>query len=525
MWQEWAGGAASDLRMPLARPARWHGGWVTMTAWLTGRDGGRTVGLRFGDRLLFIGGEFVPASDGQWLESVNPATEDVHGRVPVASAVDVDRAVGAAETAQADWAARSVWERRDSLRRLAEAIRARSADIVPLEAADTGNTISSLGRDVAVAGNYIDFFSGLGMEMKGDSVPATPDGIHFSLRQPYGVVARIVPFNHPFLFAAAHLAAPLMAGNAVIVKTPETSPLSAGILAEVCREVLPPGLVNILHGPGLPSGDALVRHPRVWRIGFTGSVQTGLAIQRAAAEVAVKHLSLELGGKNPMIVCPDADPAQVAQAAVRGMNFAWAGQSCGSNSRLLLHESLYDEVVDRIVAAVAAIRVGDPLDPAAQMGPVNSAGHYRRVLAYIESAKTEGAKLLTGGVRPQGEAFRRGYWIRPTVYANVTPAMRIAREEVFGPVLSIMRWRTPGEALEIANSSEYGLAAGVWTQDLKTAMDMARQLQSGFVWINTTARHFVGTPFGGWKNSGLGQEECLAELLSYTRNKAIHVFA
>jgi acyl-CoA reductase-like NAD-dependent aldehyde dehydrogenase len=295
-------------------------------------------------------------------------------------------------------------------------------------------------------------------------------------------------------------------------------------MGEICSEVLPPGLVGILHGTGLPTGDALVRHPRIWRIGFTGSVQTGMAIQRSAAEVAVKHLSLELGGKNPMIVCADADPDEVARAAVAGMNFAWAGQSCGSNSRLLLHESLHDAVLERIVAHVAAIRIGDPLDPASQMGPVNSVGHYRRVLGFVESARAEGAKLMTGGERPAGEAFRRGYWLRPTVYANVTMDMRIAREEIFGPVLSVLKWRTEEEAIAMANATEYGLASGVWTRDLKTAMNMVRRLQSGFVWVNTTARHFVGTPFGGWKNSGLGVEECLAELLSYSHNKAVHIF-
>jgi acyl-CoA reductase-like NAD-dependent aldehyde dehydrogenase len=482
------------------------------------------VSLEFGDRLMLIGGEWTAASDGQWVESVNPATEEVHGRVPLGSAIDIDRAVQAARAAQPGWAALSVWERRDALLRLAAGLRGRLADVVTLEAADTGNTISSLHRDVEVAANYLTYFAGLGTEMKGDSMPASADGIHFSLREPYGVVARIVPFNHPFLFAAAHLAAPLMAGNAVIIKTPETSPLSASILGDVCREVLPPGLVNIVHGPGLPTGDALVRHRDVWRIGFTGSVPTGLAIQRAAAEVAVKHISLELGGKNPMIVFPDADPDTVARAAVGGMNFAWAGQSCGSNSRLLLHESLHDAVVERIVALVESIRIGDPRDPASQMGPVNSAGHYRRVLGFIESAAAEGARLLTGGTRPPGAAFRRGYWIRPTVYSQVTPAMRVAREEVFGPILSVLRWRTEEEALAIANSTEYGLAAGVWTHDLKSALSMARGLQSGFVWINTTARHFLGSPFGGWRNSGLGVEECLAELLSYTHNKAIHVF-
>ena len=478
----------------------------------------------FGDRLMYIDGQFVPGSDGQWIDSVNPGTEEVHGRVPVGTISDVNRAVNAAEAAQPAWAALSVWERRDVLRKLGAAMRARAAEVLPLEAADTGNTIGSLGRDVEVAANYLDFFSGLGTEIKSDSVPASKDGMHFSVREPYGVVARIVPFNHPFLFAAAHLAAPLMAGNAVILKTPETSPLSGSLMGEICREVLPPGLVNIVHGPGLPTGDALVRHPKIWRIGFTGSVQTGLAIQRSAAEVAVKHVSLELGGKNAMIVCADADPATVAAEAVRGMNFAWAGQSCGSNSRLLLHESLYDDVVARIVAQVATIRVGDALDPASQMGPVNSAAHYRRILSFVESARQDGAKLLTGGERPPGADFRRGYWIQPTVYGDVTMNMRVAREEIFGPILSVLKWRTQEEAIAMANATEYGLVSGVWTHDLKVAMNFVRSLQSGFVYVNTTARHFVGTPFGGWKNSGLGREECLGELLSYTQNKAIHIF-
>lgn len=480
---------------------------------------------KFGDRLMYVGGQFVPSRSGQWIETVNPGTEEVHGRVPIATAEDVNLAVEAAEQAQPGWNALPLWEKRDLLRKLGAAMRARAGEVLPLEAADTGNTISSLARDVEVAANYLDFFSGLGTELKGESSPVTKDGLHFSIREPYGVVARIVPFNHPFLFAAAHLAAPLMAGNTVIVKTPETSPLSGTLMGEICNEVLPPGVVNILHGTGLPTGDALVRHPKIWRIGFTGSVATGMAIQRSAAEVAVKHVSLELGGKNPMIVCPDADPDRVAKAAVGGMNFAWAGQSCGSNSRLLIHESLYDAVVERVVAQVAAIRIGDALDPASQMGPVNSAAHYQRVLSFVESARRDGAKLLTGGERPGGEAFRRGYWLRPTVYGDVTMAMRVAREEIFGPILSVLKWRTEDEAIAMANATEYGLASGVWTHDLPTAMRFAKALQSGFVWINTTARHFVGMPFGGWKNSGLGREECLEELLSYTHNKAIHIFS
>lgn len=477
----------------------------------------------FGDRPMYIGGKFEASDGGKWMDSVNPATGEVHGRVPAGTVTDVDRAVKAAAAAQVEWSARSVWERGAVLRQLADAIQARGQDVIALEAADTGNTIASLGGDITLATAYLNFVSGLGIEIKGESVPATPQNIHFTMRHPFGVVGRIVPFNHPFLFAAAHLGAPLIAGNAVVLKSPDQSPLSATVMAEICHEVLPPGLVNIVSGEGMVVGDAIVRHPRVPRIGFTGSVPTGLAIQRAAAEVAVKHITLELGGKNPFIAFPDADPAAVAKAAVAGMNFSWSGQSCGSTSRLMLHESMYEDVIARIETAVSAIRVGDPLDVNSGMGPVNSARHYKHVMSLIDSAKSEGARLVTGGSRPKGAAFERGYWVRPTVFADVTMDMRIGREEVFGPVLSILKWRTTDEAIEMANCLDMGLTAAIWTNDIRLAMDTARRVESGLVWINGTGRHYMGTGFAGWKNSGLGREECLEEVLSYTQSKSIHI--
>jgi len=477
----------------------------------------------YGDCAMYIGGEFVASESGEWMDSVNPANEEVHGRVPAGTPADVDRAVRAARKAQPDWAALHVFERGALLRKLADAIRARADDVVPMEAADTGNTIASLGSDITLASGYVDFVAGLGMEIKGESVPATPQNIHFTMREPYGVVGRIVPFNHPFLFAGAHLGAPLMAGNAVVLKSPDQSPLSASIMGEICHEVLPPGIVNIVSGVGTVVGDAIVRHPNVPRIGFTGSVQTGMAIQRAAAEVAVKHVSLELGGKNPFIAFPDADPAAVAVAAVAGMNFAWSGQSCGSTSRLMLHESIYDQVVEQIAAKVGAIKMGDPSDPKSEMGPVNSGPHFDRINEIIESAKAQGANLITGGSRPDGQQFERGYWIEPTVFGDVTMDMRVAQEEVFGPVLSILKWKTTEEAVAMANYLDLGLTAAVWTNDLKLAMRTVRDLESGLVWINGTGRHYLGTGFSGWKNSGLGREECLEEVLSYTRTKAVHI--
>ncbi len=471
---------------------------------------------------MLIDGERVAAQGGDWIDSLNPANEQALGRVPAATAADVELAVAAAGRAQVGWQALSIFERGALLKTLAAELRAEAQAIIELEAQDTGNTIGALPADVAIAAAYLEFFAGLATEMKGETVPATPAGLHVSIREPFGVVARIAPFNHPFMFAAAHLAAPLTAGNSVVVKTPESSPLSGGLLAEACGRVLPPGVVNIISGWGHEAGDALVRHPDVHRIGFTGSVPTGLAIQRAAAEVAVKSVSLELGGKNPFIVLPDADVDKVAAAAVAGMNFSWAGQSCGSTSRLLIHESLFDSVVDAVAAKMDALKVANPLDPTAQMGPVNNAAHHARVMQLIDTSVAQGGRLVTGGRRPDGEQFQRGFWCRPTLFIDHENSLPITREEVFGPVLSAARWQNLDEAIAMANDTPFGLTAAIWTNDLDAALRASRTIEAGYVWINGVSQHYVGTPFGGWKNSGLGGEESLAELLSYTRNKTIH---
>ncbi|MFZ9304266.1 MAG: aldehyde dehydrogenase family protein [Gammaproteobacteria bacterium] len=480
------------------------------------------------DGLMLIDGELTAGEGGargQWIDSHDPATLAPVGRVPAATAGDVDLAVQAAARAQIAWKSLSVWERAAQLRALAAAIRARGKEILELEARDTGNTLAKLQADIQIAAGYLEYFAGLGSELKGETIPATAQGLHLTLREPYGVVARIVPFNHPFMFAAAHLAAPLMAGNAVVVKTPETSPMTGGILGELCREVLPRGLVNVIHGHGSPAGDALVRHQLVRRIGFTGSVATGLAIQRAAAESSVKHVTLELGGKNPFIVFPDADLDRAVEMAVAGMNFSWAGQSCGSTSRLLLHESVHDEIVERIAAKLSALRLGNPLSLDSEMGPVNSARQHARVLDFIAAAKADGARLVCGGGRPPGEPFANGYWIQPTLFADVQPSMRVAREEIFGPVMCALRFATEEQAIALANDSDYGLTAAVWTRDLSRSLRVMRALEAGTVWINTAGQHYVGSPFGGWKDSGLGGEECLEELFSYSQTKAVHAFA
>lgn len=475
------------------------------------------------DGRMLIGGELVESESGGWLDSVNPANEEYIGRIPAASVADVHRAVAAAEAAQPAWAALDAVTRGRLLAKVADALRSRGDEVLRLEVLDTGNTITKMKGDVEGAARSIEFFSGLATEIKGESIPASVDNLHITVREPYGVVGRIVPFNHPIKFAAHAIAAPLMAGNTVVLKPPEQSPLSAGVFGEICRDILPPGVVNIVTGNGMPTGDAIVRHPSIKRIAFTGSVPTGMVLQRAAAEVGIKHLTLELGGKNPLIAFPDMDPDKIAEVAVGAMNFAWSGQSCGSTSRLLVHESIYDAVLKGVVERVAELRLGDPLDPQSQMGPLNSKRHYERVCAMVESGISEKARLMIGGKRPEGRQFEKGYWLSPTVFADVNQKMRIGHEEIFGPVLSVFKWRDEKEALEIANSTDYGLTASIWTNDIKTALRVARGVRSGYVWVNNASAHYTGTPFGGMKNSGLGREEGLDELLSYTECKTIHI--
>src|SRR3954453_4596616 len=312
---------------------------------------------------MLIGGEMVAGESNNWIESVNPANEERLGEVGAGDPADVNRAVAAAEKAQPAWAALDIKERGKYLLKMAKRIRERGEELLHTEVLDTGNTIAKMKGDIEQAAEQLEWYTGLAIEMKGETVPASSKNLHITVREPYGVVARIVPFNHPLSFAARGLAGPLIAGNTAIIKPPETSSLSATLLGEICKEVLPPGVANIVSGNGMPAGEAIVKHPRIKRIAFTGSVPTGMAIQRAAAEGGIKALSLELGGKNPFIVWPDSDPDKVADAAVAGMNFAWAGQSCGSTSRLMLHEDLYQKVLDRVTERVAEIKLGDPMDP------------------------------------------------------------------------------------------------------------------------------------------------------------------
>jgi betaine-aldehyde dehydrogenase len=472
-------------------------------------------------RLMHVGGAWVPAASGAVLDSVDPTTEEVLATIPDAGADDVAAAVAAAADAGPAWAALG-WKRRAALlRELADRIAGEAEELARLDVRDSGNPLSGMRGDVAQASDEIRFFAGIASQTRGISGPPLTDSLSWSEREPYGVVGRIVPFNHPFKFASGKAAAPLAAGNTVIVKPGEQTSLSALELARIAADVLPPGVLNVVTGRGATAGAALVAHPGVPRIAFTGSVPSGRAVLRGAAE-EIKHVSLELGGKNPIVVFPDVDPVRAARAAVSGMNIARStGQSCGSTSRLFVHDDVRGPFLDALVQRLSELRIGDPMDEATEVGPLSFRAHHERVTAYVESGRREGATLLHGGGRPSH--LPRGFFLEPTLFADVDDAMTIAREEIFGPVMSVLSWRDWDDMVARANATELGLTANVWTDDINAAVRTARALEAGYVYVNGSGRRPGGMPFGGWKNSGLGQENGLEELLSYTREKVVTV--
>jgi len=473
-------------------------------------------------RGLFYGGAWHDAQDGKTFGIISPGNGQSLGAVADASTADVDAAVASARAAFPGWRDTAPLERARLLRRMAQIVRDNARELALLDALDCGNPAAAMVGDAAIAAAQIDFFAGLVTEMKGSSIPMGPDRLNTSVREPLGVVARIVPFNHPFMFAAGKSAAPLAAGNTIIVKPPEQAPLSALRLAELLADLFPPGVFNVVTGAGRETGQALVAHPYTDSVALIGSVGAGQGVMRSAAE-RVKPLLLELGGKNALIALPDADPLEVADAMIAGMNFAWCGQSCGSTSRAFLHESLHDAVIEALLQRIVRFRPGRPEDWSTTMGAIISAPQHARILRYIDTAKAEGATLVAGGKVPDSEDTKGGLFIEPTVFTGVTQEMTIAREEIFGPILSVLKWSDEDALLRDVNSVEVGLTCAIWTNDLSAALRISASVDVGYVWVNEVSRHFLGAPFGGVKLSGLGREECLTELMSFTREKNIHI--
>jgi succinate-semialdehyde dehydrogenase/glutarate-semialdehyde dehydrogenase len=373
---------------------------------------------------------------------------------------------------------------------------------------------------VRKAVGHINYFAGLGYEVKGQTVPSTPDNLHLTVREPYGVVGRIIPFNHPISFAASRMAAPLIAGNTIVEKPSDQSPLSAAILAEIAAEVMPPGVVNIVTGTGKETGDALVRHPKVKRIAFIGSVQTGMAIQKAASETAVKHVTLELGGKNPLIVRANADIAKAAEGAVAS-SFANTGQMCIHTERVLVHTDVYDAFRDAFVHATQSLRLGQTFDYTVDIGSLATPAQLATVAEHVEEARAAGARILTGG-RARPDLGPLMY--EPTILEGVDASMTVCHQETFGPVVSLYPFSTDAEAIELANEGSYGLSASIWSADVRLARRMAAQIRSGSVNINDGAAAAAGSieaPMGGMGDSGLGRRHGAEGIRKYTEAQTV----
>lgn len=473
---------------------------------------------------MLIGGELVEAEGGAGFDTYSPATGEHLATVPFAQRSDVDRAVEAASKAYSSWRKTPISERVAIVRKFIDVLRENASDLGLMDAIDSGNPVTAMREDVKLACKMLDYQCSAAIEIKGVTIPSTAENWHLTRREPYGVVGRITAYNHPILFAASKIGAPVLTGNTLVLKVAEAAPLAPLLMGELIQEVFPPGVVNILTGDGATTGDALVRHPKVKRLALIGNVATGQRIQKSAAESGIKYVSLELGGKNPMIVFPDADLEKAVEGAKNGMNFSWSqGQSCGSTSRLFLHREIHDEFIEKLKASVEKIRIGHPLDPETEMGCLVSRQQYEKVNTYIRLGREEGAVCVTGGDKPAGEEFAKGYFIRPTIFTEVTSEMRIAREEIFGPVLSVITWTDEEEMIRQVNSVEYGLTGAVWTRDINKAFTVIDRLEAGFTWINGTSRHFIGVPFAGQKNSGIDSEEGIEELYSYTQNKTVNI--
>src|SRR5215203_5596806 len=462
---------------------------------------------------LIIGGENAPAASGETFDTVSPTTNEPVGRMAKAGVQDVDRAVAAARKAfdEGPWPRMTPLERSRIMHRIATLLRDRLSEIAVMETTNCGKIIVESRGDVTASANCFEYYAGLATQLWGEQIPMNGPLLDYTLREPVGVCAQIVPWNFPLLMAAWKLAPALAAGNAAVLKPAETTPLTALLLAEILQEAeLPPGVVSILPGDGT-TGAALVREPDIDKVAFTGSTGVGKDIQAALAGRRIP-LTLELGGKSANIVFEDAALDQAVEGIVNGIFFN-QGHVCCAGSRLLIQESVADAVVSKLWSRMERLRVGDPLDKNTDVGAINSLEQLHRIDALVASGEEEGAVRRSVAC----ELPSRGFWFAPTLFTDVAPAHRIAAEEIFGPVVSVLTFRTQAEAIDKANSTPYGLAAGIWTDKGSKAFEVAGALEAGVVWQNTYNHFDPSAAFGGYKESGFGREGGMSGLRPYLR--------
>ena len=485
-----------------------------------------TSGATVSDHPLWINGEPVPSSSGKWRDVLNPARrEAVIARVPAGTTEDVDRAVAAARAALPAWRSQHFTMRAKALLAIADELEARSEEFAKLTALDTGNALRTQARPESTTMVAVfRYFAGVAGEVKGVTLPAGENQLQYTRREPLGVVACILPWNSPLMIAAFKVPAALAAGNTVIMKAADDAPLTILLLAEVCNKHLPAGVVNALTGPGAVIGAALAKHPGVDKVSFTGSTEVGREVGAEAAG-RLAHMSLELGGKNPSIVFPDAVDDELLDGLLLASRFTRQGQSCTAGSRLYLHADIYDDVLARLGAKLGALKVGDPLDEATDMGAIINATQHSHISEYLlEGRAASGVRTVLGGDEPQSGPLTEGYYHLPTIFAGEDNHFRLAREEIFGPVLMAIPWRNVDEVVAMANDSHYGLAAYVWSHNLDDALNTAHRLEAGWVQVNQGGGQVVGQSYGGYKQSGMGREVSLEGMLEgFTQIKQINV--
>ncbi len=474
---------------------------------------------------MLIGGKWVDSASGEWLEVEDPAHRRPIAEVPRGRSEDVARAVKAAADAFPTWSRTAPRERGRLLARIADALEARVEELARTIALETGNALRTQARPEAkTTVDIIRYFGGLGGELKGETIPFGEQVLSYTRREPLGVVGAIIPWNAPVLLAALKIGPALCAGNTLVLKAAEDAPLGVLLLAQVCQELLPPGVLNVLTGLGEECGAALANNPLVSKLSFTGSTEVGKLIMRAASDRVVP-VSLELGGKSPSIVFPDANEDWVVDGIISAMRFTRQSQSCTAGSRLFLHRNIFDNFLDSLSQRVKALKLGDPLDEASGIGTIINEKQFNKVCGYVEEGLNQlETRVVIGGLPPKEGPLSEGYYAVPTIFANVANDWRLAREEIFGPVLVAIPWTDEADAIRMANDSHYGLAAYVWSHDIGRALRAAHVIEAGWVQVNQGLGQSPGHSYGGYKESGIGREFSLEGMLeSYTQRKNVTV--